>query len=105
MMNQVKMKFNTLPEDEQEEIVRRRLICSQCPLMSVNYKEDPSEYIKLYGKEYNDPTREEPHCTVCLCPTDRKTSSLTSPCGLEEYNKKFPNNKQELKFKEYKNEQ
>lgn len=29
--NQVKMHYGTLPEDEQEEIIRRRLICSQCP--------------------------------------------------------------------------
>ena len=102
--NQVKMHYGTLPEDEQEEIVRRRLICSQCPLMSDNVRNDESAYISLYNKSYNDKDREEPHCTICLCPISRKSAALSSPCGLDEYNKQFPNNKQELKFNIYKNE-
>lgn len=105
LINQVKMHYGSLPEDEQEEIVRRRLICSQCPYMSDNVRQNEQPYIDLFKTPYNDKERIEPHCTICLCPIKRKTASLSSPCGLEEYNKRFPNNKQELKFNIYKNEQ
>jgi hypothetical protein len=61
-----------LPEDAQQEIVRRRLICSTCPLNSSNavangYKTD----------------RFDEHCTMCGCTITRKTSSLSSNCGID----------------------
>ena len=46
LINQVKLEYNFLPEDEQEEITRRRLICKSCPLFSLNAKQDDSEYVK-----------------------------------------------------------
>lgn len=44
LINQVKMEYDFLPEHEQEEITRRRLICQECPLFSLNAKNNDTEY-------------------------------------------------------------
>ena len=101
LINQVKLEYNFLPEDEQEEITRRRLICQSCPLFSLNAKLDDSEYKKLFNEEFvYDDTRGE-YCGSCGCPIATKTASLGSDCGLDYYNKTHPENKQELKFTKY----
>ena len=89
--NQVRMEFNTIPEDEQDEIIRRRLICETCPLMSVNA-------VKL--GTYNT-KRTDKHCTACGCPISTRTASLTSDCGIDVFNKANPNNTMPLKWEAY----
>ena len=96
----VKMRYGALPEDEQEEIIRRRLICHSCPLVSHNAPTS-QEYLKLYGKHYKT-DREDEHCSCCSCPIESKSSSLSSSCGIKTYNEEHPDNKQELKWDVYK---
>lgn len=91
ILTQVKMEFKTIPEDEQEEITRRRLICASCPLMSVNA-------VKLGTYQTN---RSDPHCTICKCPITTRTASLSSNCGIENYNKLNPDSPMELKWTAY----
>ena len=95
VVNEVKMKNGSLPEDEQEEIIRRRLICFDCPFNSAN-AQTSQEYKEMYDKNYKT-DRPDLHCSVCTCNIELKTSSLTSDCGLTEASKKT-----ELKWKQYK---
>ena len=100
IINDVKLAHNNLPEDEQEEIVRRRLICQQCPLNSLKAR-DSAEYYQLYGSHY-EAKRTDLHCSICGCPVDTRTASLSANCGLEEYINNNNNEiKQELKWKKY----
>jgi len=102
MVNEIKLEHDLLSENEQDEIVRRRLICQQCPLFSLNAKEDDSEYQKLFNKKFEfDSTRKE-YCGSCGCPYKVKTASLSSECGLNQYNIDNPENTQELKWTKYK---
>ena len=45
IVNETKLKYKTLSEDQQAEIIRRRVICQACPLNSIN---------ALESKEYKD---------------------------------------------------
>ena len=90
--NQVKMEFNTLPEDEVEVIVGRRLICSQCPFNSLNAKNTG-----LYTGD-----RTDEHCIHCGCPISIRTASLDANCGLEYFNDKNPDNQIPLKWEKIK---
>ena len=99
MLNSVKNEFKLLPEDEQEEIARRRLICTSCPLMSLNATTS-EEYKTLYGENYKT-DRTDLHCACCGCNIALKTPSFGSNCGLTEYNRLHPENIQELKWKIY----
>jgi hypothetical protein len=96
-INLVKMKFGTLPEDEQNEIIRRRVICSVCPFSSSNAAANPAINYKT--------DRFDEHCIHCGCTLDRKTAALSEKCGLEIYNKKHPNEQIPLKWDVYKKEQ
>jgi hypothetical protein len=60
-----------LKEEEQQEIVRRRLICATCPFNSSNAVKD--------GYKTN---RIDEHCIMCGCTITRKTNSLSSDCGI-----------------------
>jgi len=93
--------FENLKEDEIAEIIRRRAICEECPLNSIKAKTS-KEYKDLYGENYTT-DREELHCSICGCPAQAKTASLSTDCGLTEYNNKNPNNKQTLKWIKYDN--
>lgn len=101
VINAVKLKYNALPEDEQEEIIRRRIICESCPFFSLNVKKDDSEYQKLYNKPFEKKT-DGRYCGICGCSEDVRTSSLSADCGLSVYNEEHPENIQELKWKKYK---
>ena len=90
--NDIKLKNGTLPQDQEDEIVRRRLICATCPFMSAN---------AVKAGTYST-SRKDEHCTMCGCPTDTKTASLLANCGIETYNIKNPNNKLPLKWEKYK---
>lgn len=78
--NEVKSEFNLLTEEEQNEILRRRLICQSCPFYSLNAKTS-KEYIDIFGTHY-ETERTDTHCSVCSCNEKLKTSSLGSDCGL-----------------------
>lgn len=99
LINQVKMEYDFLPEHEQEEIARRRLICQECPLNSIKALKS-EEYKELYKENYKT-DRSDLHCSVCSCIVNTKTSSLASECGLSYYNESNPNNKQPLKWTKY----
>jgi hypothetical protein len=89
VVNSVKMEFGALPKDEQQEIIRRRLICESCPFMSRNAKTS-QEYFDAYGDHYQS-DRKEDHCSCCQCLIGYKTSSLSSDCGATVYNYDHPN--------------
>jgi len=92
VINQVKSSYGGLPEDEVEEITRRRLICAACPFMSKNAVE-----AGIYTTK-----REDEHCIHCGCPISTRTASLLSECGIASYNRKHPESPMELKWTVYK---
>lgn len=100
VVNNVKIKHGTLPEDEQEEIIRRRLICNTCPYFSTNAVVS-TEYKEVTGEHYHT-TREDKHCGFCGCPEEIRTASLDANCGIEVWNEQHPDKKLELKWKEWK---
>lgn len=89
-INVVREELGTLPEDQVEEVARRRFICSQCPFVSSNAK-------KLVGYKT---AREDEHCTLCSCPIISKTASMDSTCGAKYYNETH-NTKLEVKWLPY----
>ena len=93
IVNEVKLHNGSLPEDEQDEIIRRRVICIHCPFMSENAKLNPAINYKS--------DRDDKHCIYCLCNIDFKTASLQSNCGIETYNIKNPNKPMALKWTRY----
>lgn len=95
--NDLKLNHSFLTEEQKNVILERRVICQECPFNSENAKTS-EEYRALYGKYYST-TRKTFHCSVCSCPIDTKTASLSSNCGLETYNEEYPKNIQELKWK------
>lgn len=100
-VNDIKLNNKALSENEVSEILRRRTICFGCPFNSDKAKTS-QEYETLYGKHYES-EREDPHCSACGCPILKKTASLSSNCGLENYNNENPDNIQELKWNKYEN--
>lgn len=92
LRNSIKLEYGTIPQEHEDEIIRRRLICSECPFMSVN-----AVKAGTYTTKRNDE-----HCSLCGCPIKTKTSSLQANCGIETYNKNNPNNQLPLKWVAYK---
>jgi hypothetical protein len=88
LRNQLKLENGTLPKDQEDVIIGRRLICSQCPFNSTN-----ATAAKWYASSRNDV-----HCTQCGCPIDIRTASLEANCGIEEYNKQHSDNPILLKW-------
>lgn len=78
--NNIKLENGDLSDEVVDIIIGRRLICSQCPFFSENAVK--------YGFYKTD--RTDKHCTQCGCPTDPKTASLSSNCGIEEHNNRHP---------------
>lgn len=97
IINSVRLEYGSLPEEEVEEITRRRLICIMCPLNNNNAKTS-EEYYALTGTHYKT-KREEAHCSMCGCPINTKTACLCANCGIEEWNEEHPENTMELKWK------
>lgn len=91
--------FDSLEVKEVEEIIKRRAICEECPLNSINAKTS-KEYKDLFDLHYYT-DRDDLHCSICSCPIKQKTASLSSNCGLEYYNENNPDNKQPLKWNKY----
>lgn len=92
LSNQIKMEIGTIPKEDEDEIIRRRLICSQCPFLSVNALE-----AKLYTTD-----RTDAHCTHCGCPIATRTASLEANCGIEDYNLNNPKTPIPLKWEKVK---
>lgn len=95
VVNKVKMNHNSLSEEEQDEIIKRRLICSACPFMSSNAVANPALNYKT--------ERFDEHCIMCGCNIELKTASLSSNCGIEVYNDDHPKTPMELKWVALKN--
>lgn len=107
-INNIKEKNNLLSEEEVEEIVKRKLICEQCPLFSLNAFKDDTEYQNLFKKPFTSAYKNregERFCGSCGCPEKLRIYSLNSNCGLSSYNEKHPNNKQPLKWEAFKPKQ
>lgn len=92
LRNQIKMEYGNIPQEDSDEIVRRRLICNDCPFMSKNAVKNGTYFTK----------RVDEHCTMCGCPLDTRTASLHAPCGIDTYNQKNPNNQLPLKWDKFK---
>ena len=88
--NDKKIIWNLLPQDQRDEILRRRDICFSCPYSSERAKRD--------GYETD---RTDKHCTMCGCPISYRTASLSSNCGIEVWNEENPENKKVLKWKAF----
>lgn len=101
IINNVQFNNGSLPEDEQEEIVKRRVICMTCPYNSTNAKTS-EQYKALHnGQTYKEETgRGDLHCSLCACNIHWKTAVMDEKCGLTYYNDTHPENIQELKWKE-----
>lgn len=91
-ITEVKLANGNLPEDQIEEIVRRRLICEGCEFNSVNAKK-----LHSYHTE-----RQDLHCSFCKCEITTRTACLGCTCGIESYNRNHPNSPKELKWTNYK---
>jgi len=93
IINNTRLELGSLPEDEFNEIVRRRVICENCPFMSKNAEKDPLQNYKT--------DRLDAHCSKCFCNINLKTASLESNCGLEAWNKEHPEHYINLKWHKY----
>jgi len=51
LTNEVKLKYDKLPDSQKKEIIRRRFICSVCPFNSKNATTS-QEYKSLTGTNY-----------------------------------------------------
>ena len=98
VVNSVLLEYDNLPKDKQNEIIRRRVICSTCPFMSDNAISSP-EYFELFKKHYQT-DRNDAHCSLCFCPIKTKTACLDCSCGAEVFNKDNKTNI-EVKFTKY----
>jgi len=99
IVKNVQIKMNTLPEDQKEEIIKRRLICETCPFMSRHAPTSP-EYKALTGRHYKVYRRGD-HCSFCGCGIEMRTASLDSDCGIETWNSANADKKIPLKWTKY----
>lgn len=95
-VNDIKMENGSLTENEINLILKRRIICEECPLNSIKAKTS-KEYFDLYGSHYES-SLDFLHCSICSCPIKKKTACISCHCGLTEYNDKNPDNFQNLKW-------
>lgn len=72
--------FENLPQDQIEEILKRRAICHSCPFSSAN-AQSSKEYFDIFGEHY-ETDRKESHCSLCGCPSEKITASLSADCGI-----------------------
>lgn len=87
-VNVARMELGSLPEEEVEEVVKRRIICGTCPFMSENAK----GYVS---------SRTDSHCILCGCPIIAKTAGLDNYCGAKSYNESHPDKPQLIKWHPY----
>lgn len=100
VITDVRLSHGMLPNDQQEEIIRRRMICANCPFNSEHAKLS-IEFSTLNNGVHYKTERQDLHCSICACNIDFKTASLDEKCGLSYYNDLNSKNKQPLKWEEY----
>jgi len=89
VINNVKMELGTLPQESQDLIIKRRLICATCPFSSSN---------AAVNNGYKTERLDE-HCVMCSCNIHAKTACLDCKCGISVYNETVgDNDKLELKW-------
>ena len=88
-----KLNESSLSEEEKFEIVRRSLICKECPFNSENAS-------KIKDLNYKS-DRPDAHCIHCGCNIELKTHSLASKCGISVYNTKNPTKQIPLKWESF----
>lgn len=94
-VNDIKLRNGELPDAEVAEIIRRRLICEECPFTSSNAVANPAMGYRT--------ARLDEHCILCGCPRDKKTAALSENCGAEVFNQSNPKQKPiELRWTAYK---
>lgn len=98
IVNNVEMKHGNLPQEFKDEVIRRRVICYSCPFNNVNAATG-DEYFSITGKHYKS-DRVDDHCAFCGCPLDVKTASLSTDCGIRDWNNHHEN-QIELKWTSY----
>jgi hypothetical protein len=74
-------------------------ICLNCPYNSRAARESV-EYAELTGNHY-DTSRPEDHCAFCGCILDFKTASLSSDCGIADWNEENLEKQLPLKWQKY----
>ena len=85
----VKNGLGVLPEELQNVIIARRLICEDCPFNSKNAIKDG-----IYQSD-----RPDDHCILCSCNIYTKTACLDCKCGIDVFNEgKEEKDKLELKW-------
>jgi hypothetical protein len=99
IINNVELNNESLSEELKSEIIRRRCICIGCPFNSKNATTS-SEYFELYNSNYTTDRNDE-HCCFCGCPIDIRTGSLSTNCGIEEWNEENKNVQMKLKWSMY----
>ena len=102
LKNEVYLKYDKLPEDQKNEIIRRRVICSTCPFMSKNAIQNDKEYYKLFNKKF-ETDRTDSFCGICGCNIKTRTSGLSAECGISTWNKDNPTKRLLLKWNKYEN--
>lgn len=98
--NNVRLNMGLLPEDQQDEVIKRRVICNTCPYNSENAK-DSEEYKELYDRNYIT-DRLDLHCAHCGCNIEFKTAALDENCGNTYWNTLHPEKPLELLWETYK---
>ena len=99
LTNKVAYRFRLLSDEKKEVISTRMDICLGCPYNSINARIS-QEYEQLTGKHY-DTSRPELHCSLCGCILELKTSSLSSDCGIVDWNEDNPEKQLEPKWTQY----
>ena len=94
--NEARLENGSLTDDETYLVMERRAICETCPFSS-NLAKTSEEYKALMGENYKTDLKFN-HCSICSCKISAKTACLSCKCGMEEYNKENPNNKQIIKW-------
>lgn len=99
IITDVQYRNGKLSEDKKAELVRRRVICTGCPFMSLNAKTS-EEYFNLVGINYKT-LRKEEHCSFCGCGINKRTASFDSNCGIETWNEENPDKQIPLKWTKF----
>lgn len=67
----------------EEELVRRKEICSKCPKNSINISKDKLSLVGQLRHKIH-----KPFCIACSCPLDEKLKTPTEECGMVYDNEK-----------------
>lgn len=82
ILTKIRWKLGLLTEIEKQEIIKRRQLCWDCPLNSINA-------IKrgVYSSD-----RVDLHCSECGCVIDLLTACLDCNCSIEKINQRNKTN-------------